>query len=202
MTPQHPALTPATPTALLGASEVLGALRVKYSELKAEQRSRIGTRDNLVYATLAAIGLVVASGGLMQPTPAMLLVLPMVTTVLGWTRVQNDLKISAIGWHIRTKVEPRINALLGRTVMDWESCHNGPGTSRLLRKICQLVADLILFAVPPVAALVAFWATGPLAWHWFAVSIVEAVTVAGLIYMIVAHSGIRPQGRDSEQETP
>src|SRR4051794_8583695 len=73
----------------------------EYGELKAEQRQRIATRDNLIYVTLVSLaGVIAAATGSDLGLSALLLVAP-VTTTLGWTFLSNDQKISQIGAYIR-----------------------------------------------------------------------------------------------------
>jgi hypothetical protein len=173
--------------------------RTEYAELKDEQRVRMTTRDNLGYATWAGIGLVVAAGRITGPeaSPVLWLALPFVVVVLGWTRLQNDIKISRIGEYIRHDLAPRLSAQVGEPVFTWEGAHNGPGSRRGLRMVCQLVVDLALYAAAPVAALVGYWTAASLAWQWVVVSVVEALFVAGLAIMITLHSGVRLRGRDN-----
>lgn len=65
----------------------------EYQTLKAEQLARIGTRDNLLYATYAAIvGVALAGAGQAR----VLLALPAAGVVLGWTYLANDKKITQI----------------------------------------------------------------------------------------------------------
>jgi hypothetical protein len=82
-------------------------------------------------------------------------------------------------------------------VFGWEGAHNGPGTRRQLRMLCQLIVDLALYAAAPVVALLAYWTTVPATWPWLVVSVLEAFAVAGLAVMIVLYSGVRPRGRDT-----
>jgi hypothetical protein len=173
--------------------------RTEYAELKDEQRTRMTTRDNLGYATWGAIGLVIAAGRVTGPTasPVLWLALPFVVVVLGWTRLQNDNKITRIGEYIRYDLAPRVSRLAGEPVFNWESAHNGPGSRHQLRMVCQLVVDLALYAAAPAAALMAFWTTAMLAWPWLVVSVLEALAVTGLAAMITLQSGVRLRGRDT-----
>lgn len=174
------------------ASAALDMYRAEYAELKSEQRTRITTRDNLGYATWAGIGLVLAATRVTETGRSGLLwlALPVVVVVLGWTRVQNDLKISRIAQYIGHELAPRVSALTGTPTFGWEAAHNGPGSRRTLRMACQLVADLTLYTAAPTAALIAFWATTTTAWSWLAVSLLEALLVIGLATILTIHSGL------------
>lgn len=178
--------------------DLLGLHRDEYGALKDEQRARLTTRDHLAYATWGGIGLVLAAGRLEAGlAPLLWLALPVVVVVLGWTRTQNDLKIARIGRYIGAELAPRVSGLVGGAeVFCWERSHNGAGTGRRLRMVCQLLADLLLYLVVPAAALVAFWAAGPTSWLWTAVSVGEAGMLVGLAAVIVAYSGVRGEGRD------
>jgi hypothetical protein len=177
------------PTRQPDAVAAIDLHRTEYAELKDEQRTRMTTRDNLGYATWGAIGLVIAA--------VLWLALPFVVVVLGWTRLRNDIKISRIGEYIRQDLAPRLSALAGEPVFGWENAHNGPGTRRQLRMLCQLVVDLALYAAAPGVALLAYWTTAPAAWTWLVVSVLEALAIAGLAVMIVLYAGVRLRGRDT-----
>ena len=71
-------------------------LILEYQQIKDEQRSRIGFRDNLLYATLASIATVVIAAA-QAGRAALVLMLPAACLVLGWTYLVNDEKVWAIG---------------------------------------------------------------------------------------------------------
>jgi hypothetical protein len=136
-------------------------LVAEYASLKDEQRLRIGTRDGLLYATLAALA------GVLTVTfsahrAAYLLLTPPVSLILGWTYLANDVAISAIGRYIRTDLAPRLAALTAAPlpVFGWEAAHRSD-RDRAVRKAGQLAVDLTAFVFPPAAAIIAYWVTGP-----------------------------------------
>ncbi|MGH8527480.1 MAG: hypothetical protein ACREXY_25705, partial [Gammaproteobacteria bacterium] len=111
-------------TACNGEPSASTILLAEYAQLKEEQRARIGFRDNLLYVTLAAVTAVTAIAAqtkLMQ----LILALPVVCVVLGWTYLVNDEKISAIGRYTRTELAPRLaNATsVHEPLFGWETYH-------------------------------------------------------------------------------
>src|SRR5215217_3250792 len=74
---------------------------IEYQKLKDEQIARIGFRDNLIYATLVAIGAILSFAITNPANYQALLILPLATFVLGWIYLSNDRKISDIGRYIR-----------------------------------------------------------------------------------------------------
>lgn len=72
----------------------------EYQKLKDEQIARIGFRDNLIYATLVAIGGLLSYALADAANARALLILPLATFTLGWTFLINDAKISAIGRYL------------------------------------------------------------------------------------------------------
>src|SRR5688500_3373987 len=86
-------------------------LLLEYERIKEEQKSRIAFRDNLLYATLATMAAVIAAVLQDGGRPTLLLLLPPVSLVLGWTYLVNDEKVSAIGQYIRTDLAPRLSAV-------------------------------------------------------------------------------------------
>jgi hypothetical protein len=155
-------------------------LLAEYAQIKDEQRARIGFRDNLLYATLAAVTAVTAVAE-QTKHPELMLALPLVCVVLGWTYLVNDEKISAIGRYVRTQLGPRLTVVngSGNTLMAWETFHRSD-RKRVSRKIIQAAVDLTAFLVVPYAALIAFWCYGTVKVLPIAASIVEAVALVGL----------------------
>jgi hypothetical protein len=164
-------------------------LLLEYEHIKDEQRSRITFRDNTLYATLATMAAVIAavlqSGG----RPSLLLLLPPVSLVLGWTYLVNDIKVSAIGHYIRTELSPRLSAMLGDegAVFGWERAHRDDGR-RVPRKALQLAIELMMFCGAPVIALVVCWLNAHLGAGLLVVSIVETVVLGVLAFQIILYA--------------
>jgi hypothetical protein len=118
-------------------------LLAEYKALKSEQQSRIGTRDNLLYAAFTAMAAVIAAV-FTSRLPAVLLAGPPVMEVLGWTYLSNDIKVTQIGDYIRRELGP----LLGDGAFGWEQDGEHPGRRRA-RKLFQLIADAVAFCVLP-----------------------------------------------------
>jgi hypothetical protein len=162
-------------------------LLAEYQTVKDEQKARIGFRDNLLYVTLAVVAAVIAAAAQAKQT-SMLLALPPVCVVLGWTYLVNDEKISAIGKYVRGELGPRLAELAGaEKVFAWETFHRGD-TRRVSRKAVQLAVDLLAFCVVPLSALVVYWAGGGTRPGLVVLSVVEALSVAGLAVYIVLYA--------------
>ncbi|MEU5902081.1 hypothetical protein [Streptomyces venezuelae] len=162
-------------------------LLVEYEQLKAEQKSRITLRDNLIYAMLAATAAVIAATIPSTSRTALLLLLPPLSVLLGWTYLVNDEKISAIGQYIRTELTPALSAVVGDGVFGWEAAHRGD-RRRGSRKRLQLAVDLLAFCVNPAAALTVFWIHGHLTWPLVTVSLAESAAVVGLGIQIALYA--------------
>lgn len=162
-------------------------LLAEYQTVKDEQKARIGFRDNLLYVTLAVVAAVIAAAA-QAKQPSMLLALPPVCLVLGWTYLVNDEKISAIGRYVRDDLGPRLAALAangsGFTTFGWEAYHRSD-TRRRSRKRIQTVIDLTAFCAVPLAALVVFWVNGDGGGLMVTLSVLEALAVAGLGSQVV-----------------
>jgi hypothetical protein len=179
--------------ALGGGDRVTAAevLLAEHAAVKEEQRARIGFRDNLLYVTLAAMAAVVGGVLPVRHGTELLLALPPVTTVLGWTYVANDQKISAIGRYVRGELATRLREAAalpdGVPVFGWESAHRGePG--QLTRKRLQLAVDLLAFCLAPVAAVVVYWSLGPVRPALLAVSFADVAALGVLAWQIVVHA--------------
>ncbi|MDJ0345043.1 hypothetical protein QMK19_14300 [Streptomyces sp. H10-C2] len=167
-------------------------LMAEYDRLKEEQKTRIGFRDNLLYVTLAAM-VTVLIGAAQAHHAVLLLALPVVTCVLGWTYLANDQKISAIGRYVRTDLGPRLGDLAGEpgSPFGWEVAHRGD-IRRKQRKIIQCAVDLITFSAVPLAALVAFWLCGTGGVLPVTASILELLAVTILAAQIVLYAESAP----------
>jgi hypothetical protein len=170
-------------------------LLVEYERLKDEQKTRIGFRDNLIYATLGSMAGVIAATLTPKGNLGLLLLLPPVCLVLGWTYLVNDEKVSAIGRYLRLTVAPRAAELAGAegeeavAVFGWEVAHRSD-PDRLLRKYAQLVIDVGTFCVPALAALVVFWVAGPLRGDLLAVSVVETLVIIALAVQMIRYADL------------
>ncbi|CUW31168.1 MULTISPECIES: hypothetical protein [Streptomyces] len=164
-------------------------LLTEYQTVKDEQKTRIGFRDNLLYVTLTVVAAVIAAAAQAKQT-AMLLALPPVCVVLGWTYLVNDQKISAIGAYVRGDLGPRLAELAaaeGGEIFRWETAHRADAR-RVSRKVTQCVVDLLAFCVVPLSALVVYWAGDDVSAGLAVVSVLEAVTVAGLGVCVVRYA--------------
>jgi hypothetical protein len=168
--------------------DVVTVLLAEYDRLKAEQVARISLRDNLLYAVLGSAAAVCAVT-FTAKTPALLLLLPAASTVLGWVYLVNDHKVSAIGRYLRDVLDPRLTALIGAAspVFGWEIANHADRRCTS-RKMLWLCVDLLAFAAPGVAAVVAVLSSGPASAAVLAVAAAEAVMVGVLAWQIIAYA--------------
>ncbi|MCC2278962.1 hypothetical protein LKL35_26555 [Streptomyces sp. ET3-23] len=132
-------------------------LLAEYDRMKEEQRARIGFRDNLLYFTLAASTAVLAIA-VQNGQTQLLLAVPVICLVLGWTYLVNDQKISAVGCYVRDQLGPRLAELSGArgAVFGWETYHR-EGAGRITRKRLQIAVDLFTYLALPMICVIAFW---------------------------------------------
>jgi hypothetical protein len=188
VTSQRRAAGPAASQATGGPASC-EVLLAEYANLKSEQRGRIGTRDNLLYTTLAAYAGVVTVTVSGHRVAYLLLAVP-VALILGWTYTTNDTMITAIGQYVCDDLGPRVGALADvASPFGWEAGHVRDPL-RMLRKAGQLAVDLLTFAVPPAAAVVWYWITGPSGAALLAVSGCEAASLLALTAWITRTSGL------------
>ena len=129
------------------SEEILKIHLFEYNSLKNEQTQRIGFRDNLLYAMLVAFGGAVGYVLSNDNNLNILLILPWLCFILGWTYVINDEKISAIGRYLRLELSPKFSHLTHvptETFFNWENAHR-QDRYRISRKITQLIVDLLSF---------------------------------------------------------
>lgn len=174
-------------------------LLIEYEHVKGEQRARIGFRDNLLYATLASIAAVIAAVLQGPARIELLLLLPPVCLVLGWTYLINDEKISAIGRYVREELAPRLAAATTPPLAEafgWERAHRSD-TRRRGRKRLQLGVDLLAFCGAPAAALVVYWVQADAAPALLAVSVTEAAAALALAVQIAGYADLRTGGPEA-----
>jgi hypothetical protein len=178
-------MTATVPASAYSASRGMDVLLAEYAALKAEQLARIGTRDNLLYATMAAIAGVLAAA-LTARQAACLLLVPPSCIILGWTYLVNDEKISAIREYIRTGLAPLLTS--GTPAFGWESAHLADPLYAA-RRSGHLAVDLLAFAAPSAGAitvcLAAYAGSSLTATAVFAVAVSEAAAVTLLTRQIV-----------------
>ncbi|MCI3269658.1 hypothetical protein [Streptomyces cylindrosporus] len=166
-------------------------LLLEYQQLKEEQRSRIGFRDNLLYATLASVA-AVAVAGAQSGRLSLLLLLPAACLVLRWTYLANDQKVSPIGRYVREELDPRLADLTGSaSVFGWESAHR-IDPKRRLRKLLQLCADLLTFCGTAAAGVTVFWCSSSPPAVLFVVSLAEAAATAVLAWQFIFYAETAP----------
>ncbi|MEU6213284.1 hypothetical protein ABZ891_25715 [Streptomyces sp. NPDC047023] len=152
--PRRPTPGGSSPTP--GSETLCQVLVTEYEVLKAEQSARIAARDHLMYATLAVFGATAVAIAGSSRAAELVLLLPPVCIVLGWTYLANDEKVSAIGRYLRTTLRPRLAAAAGvdaGQVLAWESAHRG-GPLRVSGKYLQLAVDLMMFSLPALLCVV------------------------------------------------
>jgi hypothetical protein len=179
----------------------------EYKRLKSEQSARIGTRDNLVYASLVATAGVIACAFLGETgKPIVVLALPLANFVLGWIHTNNDAKSRHIARYLRCTLNDRICGITGAgqggpagaenpCLFGWEIAVRKIEL-RCWRKLTNLVADLVTFVVPGLLGLVFYWVLydddygGGIAALLGAASFVELVLLAVLIAWLVEGADI------------
>ncbi len=131
----------------------------EYQALKSgEQNDRIKTRDNLVYATLIALG-AVGAFTLQANNWHLLLAVPYPVLILGWLYLGNDDAVARLRIYFRDATRHRLAARLdvdaGR-LLKWEAQPRARGWR--MWTIGALVFNLALFIAPAAAALTT-WAS-------------------------------------------
>jgi hypothetical protein len=153
----------------------LRVLLAEYDKVKDEQKARIDRRDHLVYGTLTALAAALLATA---KTPAVLLALPVVTVILGWTHLVNDQKVSAAGDYLRRQGQA-LTERFGQEMLGWETAHRSDSRRRQ-RKVIQLAVDVLTFVGPAAAAPVAYLVVGrPPVLGWIAAVVLLAA--AGLL---------------------
>ncbi len=172
------------------------ALMGEYEALKAEQLKRIATRDNIIYLTIGAIGVVV-SVSIKDPfQPFALLVPPWICLLLGWLHIINDQKVVDIGTYFKLEMVPMAKRLVGKNVkaLGWETFRSEQPRRKGMR-LYQFAVKVLAFFVPGAASLSIFlvnyaeWKGKGLALS--IVALLEAVLMVGLLFWLDRYISFR-----------
>lgn len=163
-------------------------LLAEYDRIKEEQKARIGFRDNLLYVTLATSTAVLAIT-VQNRHAQVLLAVPVICLVLGWTYLVNDEKISAIARYIRDQLGPRLAEISDArgAVFGWEVYHRGDA-SRTTRKHLQTAVDLFTYLALPMACVIAFWCSHTVQPLLLIVSIGQMLALAVLSWQFLHYA--------------
>lgn len=143
----------------------------EYEKLKDEQRVRIQFRDQMIFVTLGAIGAVFSFVLGKTDYWIILLVLPFVTFLLGWTYIANDDKISEIGHYIRDNLKSKLD------LSSWE-CYHKSTSFRKLKKTTQLTVDILIFCVAPSLSVILFFIkNNDFSWYYVFLGIIEFILI-------------------------
>jgi hypothetical protein len=190
---------------------IRAAALVEYEAIKAEQRARIGFRDNLLYATIASYAAFFGFAASDEVMP--LLFVPFVGIVLGWTYLVNDEKVSRLGQYVRLVLAARaLLSLRGEfsgdeaespatRVFSWELYHrNDPW--RVARKWGQCMVDLVAFVLPGIVAVCIVWhESEKLSWPILAIMACEAILLLALLAAFVRFNDTRRSKQLPEQSS-
>lgn len=165
-------------------------LVAEYMKLKEEQLARIGLRDNLIFVTLGAFGGLMSFALVDEVHLYTVLVVPWVSTVLGWTYLMNDEKVSAIGRYLREELAKKIDGAYPEhsPYLQWEHLHR-TGDGRKRRKLAQLMVDELTFGGTSIASIAAFVAlVGVQSNMLFGAVVVDAAIAGWMIVEIALHA--------------
>lgn len=168
---------------------------IEYDKLKDEQHKRIEFRDHMIYLTLGAIG-AVFSFSLEKPEfNSVLLILPFICIVLGWTYLSNDEKISSIGKYIRDVLLPKIDGVSSDHIKslnnNWDS-YVRKDKRRKGRKQFQLLIDLSIYCFSAIISIIAFFIfhSEISFFHYFIIG-AEIVLIIYLAVQFIRYSDIK-----------
>lgn len=189
------------------SEELLKVYLFEYHSLKNEQAQRIGFRDQLLYAMLVAFGGVSGYALGHAEHYTILLILPWLCFILGWTYVVNDEKISAVGRYLRLDLSQKISDLIQvpvpvETLLGWETSHRS-GPHRKSRKIYQLVVDEIAFVGSGALALILSISLIPSLTRWMQIIIgIDVILLLLLAYWMWIYADLQVgSGRSVEKSS-
>jgi len=139
-------------------NKMIDVYLAEYNKLKDEQIRRIGYRDNLLYVTLALLGGIFSFSLKEGNTTDVLLGIPWICVILGWSYLTNDRKITKIGAYFE-ELARLVNGCFDHSaqgLLGWETSKIRKGKDRKRRKCIQLLIDWIVFVFTGFTALVIY----------------------------------------------
>ena len=161
----------------------------EYARLAAEQAARVQLRDNMVLGTIVGEATIVTTV-VQSASVYALLVMPAALYAVCHTYSNNDRIISLIGTYLGD-LGARLDRLTGSQdeLLRWDrGFRHQPG--RWARKIAQLIANLLLFFLPAVGAIVAVWMLSPASSLLFVGCVIETLLCAGIFVMLLARADL------------
>lgn len=167
----------------------------EYEKLKDEQIKRIEYRDHMIYLTLVATGGIFSFAFDKPDHNIAYLVLPFLCLVLGWTYLDNDIKISKIGSFVITVLLPKLknihpndNILITDT---WEEfLRKDP--LRKKRKWFQLFIDQTIFCFSSIISLATFFLIdNSISWTHILIAIIEVLLIIFLSIQIYKYADLK-----------
>lgn len=132
--------------------------REEYTQLKAEQRDRMKTRNTVAVGWVSVLLLIASQ---VRNTPALLLAVAPVGAVSCWWWLAENVKITEIRRYISDDLRPRMEAFTGdRHVFRWEVFHLEQRSRRWVKTL-DLIFTAMLFAAGGVAADLGYVLTTP-----------------------------------------
>src|SRR5262245_26465990 len=122
-------------------------------------------------------------------SPAVLLLLPAVCVILGWTHTSNDRKVWEIGRHIRRRLVPLASRATdpSPTPFGWESAHR-LGRGYRVHRWMQRSVTLLTYCGPGVAAIFANRREAAASALILGIVTVEAAALLALGYLVLVNT--------------
>jgi hypothetical protein len=158
--------------------DVLNVALSEFNALRDEIKDRGGAAYTLlninITATTAVVGVVLTE----KVPPTLLLVLPLISPALGMLFVDHAFNISNLGSYIQEQLRPLVTHAVGdQRVLGYEEFVRRYEQNRLLRFLPFGLPLTLLFAGPPLGALVFTWSQLKATWAL-------ALWIAGLVLFV------------------
>jgi hypothetical protein len=123
----------------------------EYAQLKAEQASRVQSRDTVINYNVVAIGVIASLSGVSGWSFWGLAAVPWVSFIFGWQYLMHDQKVTAIGRYL-ADLALRRNA---PDALAWERSQKRVVGARTWHRSAQLTVDSMTFVLPCLVAPIA-----------------------------------------------
>lgn len=159
----------------------------EYEKLKDEQKARISFRDQMIYISLGVIGATFSFTLQYNNYLIILLILPFICFILGWTYLINDIKISEIGNYIQNKLIPNMIMTEASPIDSWENFHK-KAPLRLKIKIIQLIIDISMFCGSAFISIILYFTLNDISTISIIISSIEIILIIFLSYLFISSS--------------
>lgn len=149
------------PDTLEGQKQYIAVLLAQFNACRAEIQARSTTQATIINLNITAVAAIAGYYFGYHANPAVLLVIPILSPMLGIIWADHAINIANIGRFIQRRLMPDLSATLKQQVPDYEVLIRAFEQRLGWRFLLLTAPTVLLFAILPAAALLLAWLAAP-----------------------------------------